>query len=131
MDIIPYASIFIAFVLIYLPRQIVGAEMKKLGAYDNNDPRGQQAKLEGRGRRALAAHHNAFEAFAPFSVAVFCALTRSNHANAIYACCIAFVIARIGYLFAYIEDRASLRSGLWGVGILAIAALFVLSLIGR
>lgn len=131
MDIIPYASIFIAFVLIYLPRQIVGAEMKKLGKYDNNDPRGQQAKLEGRARRALAAHHNAFEAFAPFSVAVFCAMSRSLNANAIYACCIVFVVARVGYLFAYIGDRASVRSGLWGLGVLSIVGLFVLSLIGH
>jgi uncharacterized MAPEG superfamily protein len=131
MDIIPYASIFIAFVLIYLPRQIVGAEMKKLGKYDNNDPRGQQAKLEGRGKRALAAHHNAFEAFAPFSIAVFCALSRSSNANAIYACCIAFVVFRIGYTFAYIEDRPPLRSGMWAMGLLSITGLFVLSLVGR
>lgn len=131
MDIIPYASIFIAFVLIYLPRQIVGAEMKKLGKYDNNDPRGQQAQLQGRGKRALAAHHNAFEAFAPFSVAVFCAMSRSSNANAIYACCIGFVVARVAYTFAYINDRPSVRSGLWSLGMLAITALFVLSFIGR
>lgn len=131
MDIIPYASIFIAFILIYLPRQVVSTEMKKLGTYDNADPRGQQAKLEGRGKRALAAHQNAFETFAPFSVAVFCALSRSNSANAIYVCCIAFVVTRIAYMVAYIDDKPNVRSPMWALGMVAVGALFVISFIGR
>ena len=130
MERIPYISLLIGVVLIYLPRQVVGAEMKKLGRYDNNDPRGQQAKLEGRGRRALAAHHNAIEALPMFTAALFSALARGVSMNMVAVLCGLWVVARTVYVVAYIGDQASLRSGMWGLGVMSVAALLIFAIIG-
>lgn len=131
MIYVPYIAMVAAFALIYLPRYVVGAEMKKQdGGYDNNDPRAQQARLDGLGRRALAAHHNAFEAFAPFAAGVLAAMQRSPRRDAIAWICIGFVAVRVAYMAAYLADKATLRSGMWSLGMAAITALMVLAIIG-
>ena len=131
MIYVPYAALLFAFALIYLPRSVVGAEMKKLaGGYDNSDPRGQQARLEGRGKRALGAHQNALEAFAPFAAGVLAAAQRGAPLTVVAIICIAFVVARTVYAVAYIADKSTLRSGMWGVGVLCTAALLVFALLG-
>ena len=131
MIYVPYLAILAAFLLIYVPRQVVSVEMKKLeGGYNNNDPRAQQAKLEGLGRRAHGAHMNGFEAFAPFAVAVLAAMQRSPRLTVIGALCIGFVAVRTVYVAAYLADKANLRSGMWALGMLAITVLMVLAVIG-
>ena len=71
---IPLACIAAAFALIYAPRiAVVVAQAKQAEGFDNKHPRDQQAKLTGWGRRANAAHLNAFESFAPFAAAVLVA----------------------------------------------------------
>jgi len=131
MIYVPYCSILAAFLLIYIPRQVVGTEMKKQdGGYNNNDPRAQQARLEGLGRRAMGAHNNAFEAFAPFSIGVLAAMQRSPHEHVIVGACIGFVVVRAIYMIAYLADKANLRSGMWSLGMLAIGTLMVLAIIG-
>ncbi len=128
---VPYAAILAAFALVHLPRQIVSLEMKKLpGGYNNNDPRGQQAQLEGRGRRALAAHQNGFEAFAPFAAGVLAAMQRYPHIAPIAYLCIGFVVVRTLYIMFYLNDKATLRSGMWGMGMLATGALMILAIVG-
>lgn len=128
---VPYACLLVAFALIYLPRFVVGAEMKKqAGGYDNSDPRGQQAKLDGRGKRALGAHHNSIEAFGPFAVAVLACGQTGASLTAVAITCLVFVAARIGYILAYIADKAAVRSGLWGLGMLCTTALYVFALLG-
>ena len=132
MEYVPYIAILYAYALVYAPRQIAGAEMKKLaGGYNNNDPRGQQAQLEGRGKRAIAAHHNSFEAFAPFAAGVLASVQRGVKLEYIAIACAVFAVARTGYIVAYINDKATLRSSLWTVGILATAALMILAIVGR
>ena len=60
----PFICVLVAYLLIYLPKLPLSAAMaKQPGGYDNKDPRGQQAKLDGWGARARAAHYNGFEAF--------------------------------------------------------------------
>jgi uncharacterized MAPEG superfamily protein len=131
MIYVPYIAIVAAFALIYLPRAVVTVEMARLeGGYNNNDPRGQQAQLAGRGKRALAAHHNAFEAFAPFSVGVLAAMQRSHELDAIAWICIAFVVVRTAFMAAYLSDKATLRSSMWALGMLCITALMVIAIIG-
>jgi uncharacterized MAPEG superfamily protein len=126
---VPYIAIAVAFALIYLPRQIVSLEMKKLeGGYNNHDPRAQQGKLDGLGRRALGAHHNGFEAFAPFAVGVLAAIQRGVRIETVAYLSIAFVVVRTGYTIAYLADKTSLRSGLWGLGVAAIGTLMVFSI---
>lgn len=131
MQYVPYIAIAVAYALIYLPRQFVSFEMKKLaGGYDNRDPRGQQAQLEGPGKRALAAHQNSIEAFAPFAAGVIVAIQRAVKLEVIAALAIAFVVARLGYIFAYMADRARMRSNLWGLGVAATGALMILAIVG-
>ncbi len=92
--------------------------------------RRQQAQLEGLGRRALAAHHNGFEAFAPFAIAVLAALQRGVAAERVGAIALGFAVVRLGYVVAYLTDRATLRSALWGLGMTATGVLLVLAILG-
>ncbi len=127
MTAVPYISILFAWALIYVPRFVVSREMKKLeGGYDNHDPRGQQRQLDGIGQRALAAHHNGSEAFAPFAVAVFAALSRGVDLRTVSGLAIGFVVVRVIFLAAYLDDRSRLRSGMWALGMAATGALMML-----
>ena len=131
MIYVPYLAILAAFVLIHVPRIIVGQEMKKQeGGYNNSDPRAQQMRLEGLGRRALAAHNNGFEAFGPFAVAVLACGQRGVKLEVVAAIAIGFVVVRSLYVAFYLADKPSARSGVWTLGMLATLALFVYAVIG-
>lgn len=131
MIYVPYGSLLFAFVLIYAPRFVVSREMKaQAGGYDNKDPRGQQARLEGRGKRAVAAHLNSFEAFAPFAAAVLAAGQRGVSLTVMAILCGLFCAVRTVYIVAYIADNAKLRSGMWALGMVCITALFVCAIAG-
>jgi uncharacterized MAPEG superfamily protein len=127
---IPFACILAAFVLIWVPRAVVaGEQAKQPEGYDNRNPREQQARLSGRGKRAQAAHNNTFESFAPFAAAVFVA--HLGHANERWSTILActFVAARVVYPFLYIADIDKGRSAVWFVGLLATVGLFVLPML--
>jgi uncharacterized MAPEG superfamily protein len=131
MHYVPYVAILIAFMQIHLPRQIVSNEMKKLaGGYDNRDPRGQQHKLDGIGKRALGAHQNGFESFAPFAVAVLACAQRSVRVELVGWLAIAFVAVRTIFIVAYLADRSTLRSAMWGLGMAATSALMIAAIVG-
>jgi uncharacterized MAPEG superfamily protein len=133
MQYVPFIAILAAYALIYIPRMgPVSVAMKALpGGYNNSDPRTQITQLEGAGRRAANAHHNAIEAFAPFAAGVILAMLRMpQHETLVAILCIAFVVERTIYMFAYIGDNASLRSGMWTLGVLATGALMVIGIIG-
>lgn len=124
----PFLCVLIAFLLIFLPKVPLSIAMaKQPGGYDNKRPREQQAKLEGWGARARAAHYNAFEAFPPFAAAVIVAHlggAGSDHRATVLA--VAFVVARALYVAAYLADLDYLRSAIWGIGLLCTVALFCL-----
>jgi uncharacterized MAPEG superfamily protein len=130
---VPYICLLYAFLLIYVPRigPVASAMAKLPGGYNNNDPRTQAQLLEGRGRRAYNAHMNGFEAFAPFAIALLVAASASSHFDLVCYLAIAFCVFRSIYIVAYLADNASLRSGMWTLGVLMIAALFVLAIVGR
>jgi uncharacterized MAPEG superfamily protein len=131
VDYVPYAALLVAFALIYVPRFVVGREMaKQAGGYDNKDPRGAQAKLEGLGRRALGAHNNGFEAFAPFAAGVLAACQRTPHRDWIAYLCLLFVAVRTLYVVFYLKNIDKARSGMWTLGILATAGLMLLAILG-
>ncbi|RJE77387.1 hypothetical protein BGP78_08560 [Pseudoalteromonas sp. MSK9-3] len=107
----------VAVLLPYLAKLPVAIEMNKLGGYDNRHPRAQQAKLEGFGARALAAHQNSFESLIVFSVALAVVLG-SNNVNAVTEyLAITHIIARILYCVFYYINIDKLRSLVWLVGI--------------
>jgi uncharacterized MAPEG superfamily protein len=114
-----------AWLMIYLTKLPIAAAMQRAGGYDNRLPRAQQARLEGWGARAVAAHKNGFESFAPFAAAVLVAHLGGGPAQLIDMLAISFVVARAGYVICYLADWASLRSAVWTVGFLATLALFL------
>lgn len=128
---IPFVCVLIACLLIVLTRIPVGRAMKEqAGRYDNNNPRDQQAQLTGWGKRALAAHQNTIEAFAPFAAAVVVSFLAKAPMLGCAILSLIFVAARIAYPLCYIADKASARSMVWGVGYLATIGLFVLAFFG-
>jgi uncharacterized MAPEG superfamily protein len=131
MTWIPYAALLTAFALIYAPRVVVAREMAKLaGGYDNHDIRGQQTQLTGLGKRALGAHNNGFEAFAPFAAGVLAAAQRGVAVNLVAGLAVAFIVLRVVYIAMYLGDRAALRTTIWTLGMLCSAALLALALRG-
>jgi len=113
------SCLLLAMLLPYFAKAPVALAMAKLGGYDNHHPRSQQARLEGFGARALAAHQNAFESLLIFGLAVLAVLA-TNSANGIAeGAAVLHILARLGYQFAYLFDKDKLRSSLWFVGIIA------------
>jgi uncharacterized MAPEG superfamily protein len=94
---------------------------------DNHAPRLSAERMTGLAQRADWAHRNHFEAFAPFAAAVIVAQLAHAAQARIDVAALVFVAARLAYTWAYLQDRASLRSALWGVGLAAVVALFVLA----
>lgn len=127
---IAYLSILISYALIYIPRFtfVTVAMVKSEGGYDNAEPRQQQKSLEGTARRALAAHQNGFEAFAPFVAAVFMAQFAHASTQTIDRCCLAFVAARFVYVVAYVANWHPVRSVAFTVGMGATVAMMVAAL---
>jgi uncharacterized MAPEG superfamily protein len=110
--LLPYATVAIA---------------KATSDVDNHAPRLSAERMTGRAQRADWAHRNHFEAFAPFAAAVIVAQLAHVAQGRIDAVALVFIAARLAYTWAYLDDRASLRSALWGVGLACVIALFVLA----
>lgn len=109
-----------------LPYIAVGMA-KWTGGYDNHDPRGWEEKLSGRARRAHSAHLNSFEAFPLFAAGVAFAHLTGVHQDFINALAGLFVLARVVYLWLYLNDKATARSLVWMVGLAASVALLMLA----
>lgn len=130
MDRVPYIAIAAALLLVYVPRILATRELVKAGKYDNHAPREALATLDGFGKRAVAAHQNGLEAFPMFAIAVLVAAHRGVNVDVVAWLSIAFVVARSLYVWAYLRDRATLRSGVWSLGTGVVGALLVLGIIG-
>jgi uncharacterized MAPEG superfamily protein len=100
-------------------------------AYDNHVPREWEGRLQGRRARAVAAHHNHFEAFAPFAAAVIVAHLSGAPQPWLDWIAGAFVAVRLAYTWAYLADRATLRSVLWLGGLACVIALFAIAAAAR
>jgi uncharacterized MAPEG superfamily protein len=124
LSAVPYLSLILAVLLAYWPRAVAGQAMNAMpGGYDNHHPRDQQARLDGKGRRALAAHLNGMEALPVFGIGVLAAAQRHVSIRVQLLCCALFVLARLVYVLAYLHDKASLRSGMFGLGMLVCFVL--------
>lgn len=114
------------FILIYLPRlpALLGT-LRQEGRIDLGHPRIQQARLEGMGARAQAAHLNTVEAFAPFAAAVW--IAHDYGVDPVWRDClaVAFVAARVLFILAYLADLNPWRTVIWILGHLMIAALML------
>ena len=97
---------------------------RREGGFDNHSPRPWLASLEGWQARANAAQQNSFEALPLFIAGVLVAERMQASQSLIDGLAIAFLAARVGYIGAYLADRANLRSALWVVGIACCIAMF-------
>jgi len=121
-------TLIIAALLPYLAKGPVAYAMNKLGGYDNNHPRAQQAKLTGFGARALAAHQNAFESLILFAAAILLAISTNNIGSTIQYLAIIYIVARIAYNILYLVNLGTLRSLSWLVSLICSIAIMFLSL---
>ena len=101
------------------------AAYAKAGSRDNHTPRLYAESLSGGRRRADWAQRNHFEVFPIFAAAVIIASIAGTAHETVNLLAGIYVAARILYTFAYITDRATLRSILFITGSLCIAGLFV------
>jgi uncharacterized MAPEG superfamily protein len=106
----------------------VGTVIAKAGtAFDNHDPRGWLAQQQGYRRRASAASMNAFEALPLFAAAVLIAHVLRGPQRSANVLAVAFIVARVLHLTCYLADLATPRSVAWGLGVLCVIGLFVIS----
>lgn len=94
------------------------------GGFDNNNPRQWLANLQGWQARAQAAQMNSFEALPLFIAGVLVAQRLGAPQGTVDALAVAFVLLRVGFIAAYLADRANLRSVVWLLGLGCCVALF-------
>ena len=122
-----YWCILIAALLPYMT--VAFAKIKP--GYNNRSPREWEEKLDGWRKRAIHAHVNHFEAFAPFAAGVIVAHLARAPQHAIDAIAVVFVLARLGYTGAYLAGKPALRSSIWLVGLACVIALFAVAAASR
>lgn len=94
------------------------------GGFDNHNPRQWMTGLKGWQARANAAQQNGFEALPLFIAAVLVAQQAGADQAVVNGLAIAFIACRLGYIAAYLADKASLRSLLWAAGTACCIGLF-------
>lgn len=121
---IAHWCLFAAALLHVVSKLPLGAAMaREGGGYDNRNPRAQQERLTGWGRRARAVHENQIESFPLFAAGVLVATTAAPRADLVDWLALAYIAARLVYPVMYLADIAALRSLVWSVGYFASLAL--------
>jgi uncharacterized MAPEG superfamily protein len=98
---------------------------RREGGFDNHSPREWLAKLQGWQARAHAAQLNSFEALPIFIAGVLVAQRLNAPQATVNALAVAFILLRIGFIGAYLADKAKLRSVLWVLALASCVALFL------
>jgi uncharacterized MAPEG superfamily protein len=93
--------------------------------YDNREPRVWLADLSGWPRRANAAQQNSWEVLPIFIAGVLMASYAHVAPATVNFWAVWFIVARIVYAVLYIGNRASLRSLVWALALLAPLRLMV------
>lgn len=123
---IAYWCVLIVALLPYIWTTVAKASAG--GRYDNHNPRAWQAQQANpRSQRAHAAQLNGFEAFPLFAAGVLMAHSAGVGAATVATLALLILVARIAHGVAYIANLASLRSGVWFVGLGCTLALMVLA----
>ncbi|STY30211.1 transmembrane protein [Legionella wadsworthii] len=121
--------LIVAILIPYVLKMVVAHFMQKEGKYDNHYPRVQQARLQGMGARAVAAHQNSFESLLLFATAVLTAMATKHTGATIQLLAIIFILTRIIYSYFYLADKSTLRSATWFVGFICCLAILVFCMI--
>ena len=109
---------------------VVCAGIAKWGdrGYDNRNPREWLAQQQGFRARANAAQQNSFEAFPFFAAGVVFALLAGVEEAKVVSSAWFFLGMRVAYIYAYVTDRAGLRSVVWALGYATVIYLFALAI---
>ena len=94
------------------------------GGFDNHNPRSWLADLQGWQARAHAAQLNSFESLPLFIAGVLVAQHHQAAQQTVDILAAAFIVLRIGYIWAYLIDQATLRSVFWALGLACCIAQF-------
>ena len=124
-------ALWVILVAAMLPLLTTGIAKSGRSGYDNASPRTWEAGLSGWRARASAAHRNHYEAFGPFAAAVLVAQVAHGPQGLVDGLAGGFILARVAYTAAYINDRPSVRSLLWGIALLCEILLFCSPLLAR
>jgi uncharacterized MAPEG superfamily protein len=108
-----------------LPILVVGYSKRLGGSYDNARPRDVAQHYEGAAKRAHAAHFNCYEAFPLFAAAVLLAEMKGAPRGAIDILAVAHIVLRIGYVWAYVSDKPTVRSVAWTLALFATIGIFI------
>lgn len=115
--------LLITVLLPYLVKLPLSYAMQKEGGYNNHYPREQQGRLQGFGARAAGAHQNCFESLAVFSTAALTAMVTNNISITIQYLAIAYIVARVVYIFLYLMDLPTLRSTVWFISLVCCVSI--------
>ena len=109
---------------------VVCAGIAKWGfhGFDNHNPREWLARQTGFRARANAAQSNSFEAFPFFAIGVLLATLAQADTQRIDLYALVFILSRVGFIGAYLADRASLRSAFWVLGFISAVGLYACAL---
>ncbi len=126
---IPFVVLAVAALLPYVWSPFSLPERRALGGPDFQNPRQQNARLEGLGSRAMGAHANAFEALSVFAPAVV--LAHLAGADALWSAVLSggWLLARVAHGAFYVGDRQVPRTIAFiialgcALGLFALAAL--------
>ena len=92
--------------------------------FDNARPRSAAFYKDPFRARALGAHQNGIESFPLFAAAVILAEMRGVRQPVVDGLAVAFLVARLAYVAAYLADKPRLRSALFAVGFAFTLAIF-------
>jgi uncharacterized MAPEG superfamily protein len=95
--------------------------------FDNSEPRSPAFYEVPVRRRAFDAHTNGFEAFPFFAVSVLLAEFRHAPQSWVDTLAIAFLLARIAFVAAYVSNWSTLRTTLWNTAFAFNLAIFFLA----
>jgi uncharacterized MAPEG superfamily protein len=122
---IAYWVLFVSFFLPYVAAGVAKAGRRD---YDNADPRGWEARLDGHRRRAVGAMNNTFEALPFFAAAVIVAHQLGADQARLDALAATWLLLRIVYTALYVADRATPRSLVWIAALAVNGWIFLLGL---
>jgi uncharacterized MAPEG superfamily protein len=125
----PFVCVLLAFALFWLARLPVFVALRKAGEpFDNKHPHRQLARLEGLGARAVGAQRGLGELFAPFAAGVVIAHLAGADPRRTAVLAVAFVVAEVLYVAAYLANADYLRVFVWLIAFATTLGMFLLAL---
>ncbi|MFZ1962803.1 MAG: MAPEG family protein [Roseiarcus sp.] len=116
---VAFWCVLVAALLPYIP---FGLASKKLNPHA---PRIGAQALEGLAARGYGAHLNGFEAFPFFAAAVIVSHLAEGANATVGWLAVAFVVARLAHMAAYLMDRPPVRTTFFFVGLALTIVIFV------